>query len=305
LAKVHILMATFNGAKYLQDQLTSLMDQTHSDWCLHISDDGSSDGTAQLIQDFSAKNPARVLNCVTGPKQGSAQNFLSLLDTSSADNQWTAFADQDDVWMPEKLSRAIARLRPLGDEPAVYASRSILTKADLTPLGVSRRFARPFGLRNAVLQNTLAGNTIVMNPAMTTLVRQTLKPAQDHDVPFHDWWIYLIATACDARIIFDDEPTVYYRQHDKNVLGAGVLRRMDRLKSLLTKEYTNWVSRNLAALTDIDDILSDDARALLRGLEASQKIAPSQRSDPASLGLYRQTPFEDFVIKVLSLSGRI
>ncbi len=296
-------MATFNGAPFLEAQLASFVAQTHEDWQLWVSDDGSSDGTMTILDRFSKDHPDRVADIKIGPGMGSTANFLSLLHDPRVAGTWVAFADQDDVWMPHKLTRALGQLKTCGSDCGVYASRSIHTKADLTPLQTSPQFNRPLRIGNAVVQNVLAGNTIVMSPAFASRMQGTVEVAQRHGVPFHDWWVYLVATATNTFIFLDDEPGLYYRQHGQNVMGAGAMRRFDRFRKLTSHQFSDWAAQNIAALLDTEGLLSVEAKSILEALVEWGSQPKKRRPSLGEMGIYRQSRRGDFILSGLARTG--
>ncbi|WP_156118056.1 glycosyltransferase [Paracoccus sp. PAMC 22219] len=128
---VVILMATWQGAPHLGTQLDSIAAQTHADWSLVVSDDGSTDRTRQIVERFAADRPTGQVRLVDGPRAGATRNFLSLLDHVPPD-ALAAFCDQDDQWLPHKLARAVAALQGLAG-PAHYAASTIITDATCAP----------------------------------------------------------------------------------------------------------------------------------------------------------------------------
>ena len=289
---VHILMATWNGAAHLEEQLASFEAQTHRDWSLWVSDDGSSDGTRDLVEAFGAAHPGRV-RLVEGPRQGSAANFLSLLGHPELPEGAVAFSDQDDVWLPHRLERALDHLARGDGAPGVYASRTIRTDDRLRPLSPSVLHPGPLTFRNALVQNILAGNTLVLDAEAARLLRGTVPAALGEGVRHHDWWVYLVASGAGARIVNDDEPGLLYRQHASNHMGAhsGAGAALARLSALRRGEFADWVGKNLRALRAVEDRLSPEARRLLRDFErlrAERGFAARARGLRA-LGLRRQS----------------
>ena len=172
---VRILMGTHNGEAYLPDQLESFAAQTWPNWSLLVSDDGSRDGTRALVADFATRHPERLIELHDGPGNGAADNFLSLLHRSVRANPeaMVAFSDQDDVWLPVKLERAarwLARHGAREGRALAWVCRTVLTDEHLKPIGESRYHVRPPDFGNALVQNILAGNTIVLSPAAAELM---------------------------------------------------------------------------------------------------------------------------------------
>lgn len=244
---VEILMGTKNGAQWLDAQLRSIAAQQGVRWRLVASDDGSSDGTRQVLDRFAShrRNTVRI---TTGPGQGAAKNFLSMLRAPSGDAAFTALSDQDDIWRQNRLLRAIRALGdPADHRPRLYASRTW----ELGETGgqrLSRRHPLPPSFRNALLQNILPGNTMVMNRAAREVIRRADTGATG--VPFHDWWIYLLLTGAGGQVIFDDRPGLWYRQHRSNLLGANTrpLASVSRARMVLSGIYAGWLSMNVRAL---------------------------------------------------------
>lgn len=301
---VNILMCTHNGAEHLSPQLQSFLDQTHTDWRLWVSDDGSVDNTVEILKQFAEDHPDRNVEIFGGPRTGIGANFLSLFQRAQLDGSWVAFADQDDVWMSHKLQRAVEMLEAAPGDRKVYASRTLLTDHSLKVKGPSKEHLRPYSFANALVQNVLAGNTLLLPPQTTDLVRASLDAAVQAQVPFHDWWIYQICTGADVEIIIDPEPSLYYRQHHGNQLGGPRRRGVMRLKLLQKRIFGAWMDRNLTALHSVRHLLSDDHRSMLTRVAEWRATPPAQRREtPKALGLYRQRRSDDFLLHALAKIG--
>lgn len=304
---VRILMATRNGAAHLPAQLGSLLAQTHDDWSLWASDDGSTDATPDLLAGFAVAHPGREVRLLDGPRRGAAANFLSLMAHPGLPPGPVALADQDDVWLPHRLGRGLAAVA--GEEPAFYASATILADAEGRLGRVSSRHPRPPAFANALVQNVLAGNTLILNAAALALLRRTLPAALTHSVAHHDWWVYLVATGAGARVVLDPEPGLLYRQHEGNVMGAhrGPRVALARLGALGGGRWGDWVGRNLAALDACRDVLTPEARALADRLAAIRRL-PGPLARLRALGatpLHRQTSGQDLALRATALMGRL
>ncbi len=172
-AKVAVLMGTFNGERFLAEQLDSLAAQTHPDWELWASDDGSKDNTLAILEAYRAKWGGERLTVLRGPARGLATNFLSLACKSGIQADYYAYSDQDDIWEPDKLSRAVSWLERMPpSEPALYCSRTMLVDAAGKEMGLSELHARPPCFANALVQNIAGGNTMVFNNAARNLLRR-------------------------------------------------------------------------------------------------------------------------------------
>lgn len=302
---VHILMCTKDGGDYLAAQLVSILAQTHNDWSLWISDDGSRDETLDLIAECAAAHPARQIRVIDGPRMGVAANFLSLLARPEFERGWIAFADQDDIWMPHKLARGVEMVRR-GTGAEIYASRSIVTDAAMQVADMSRAYSRPFDFGNALVQNVLTGNTLVIPPRITDYLRAALRVVQPSAIPFHDWWIYQMVTAAGFDVLHDRKPGLFYRQHGRNVLGAQQGHIAHRARLVLQGDFASWIDANIEILHQIEPLLTGPNRRLLGDVSRWRKERGAGfRPDPSALGLYRQTVAGDVALRVMARMGLI
>jgi len=309
LPPVRILMCTMNGAAHLPAQLASFGAQSHGDWSLWVGDDGSTDATLEILSAFAAEAPGRETRVLPGPGAGSARNFLALLCHPELGAGYTAFSDQDDVWLPHKLARALEALAA-GDpgQPAVYASRTFLTGPALENPRPSPLYRKPPGFGNALVQNILAGNTIVLNPAATEALRAAGPASAAARVPYHDWWIYQLMAGIGARIVTDPEPGLLYRQHGRNEMGSnrGLSGGLKRFRMVTDRRFSDWIDRNTAALSPLEEMLTPAARTTLAGFLALRgRRGPAALAELRRLGIRRQTAPGDAMMHALALSGRL
>ncbi len=286
MARVTILMAIRDPGPELRDQLESLAAQTHRDWRLIVGDDSRSDAARDLFAEFARNHDVQI---VRGPRTGVGGNFLSLLrGIDSAQQDYIAFCDQDDVWLPDRLARGISSLGE--EEAALYCSRTWVCNADLENQSLSARHSRPPGFRNALVQNIAAGNTILLNPAGAELA---ISAARELRVaPRHDWWLYQLFTGCGARVTYDAEPTLLYRQHGGNAEGANVTLRtkLSRLGRMLSGDWRCWIDDQCAALTASAHRFTPENRAVFDRFNRMRDAAFSTRlKEFARLRLYRQS----------------
>jgi len=309
-AHVAILMAVYDGAPTLPEQLASLAAQDHTDWQLIASDDGSSDDSRAVLARFAKGRDTHKVHSLDGPGRGAAQNFLFLIRQAAAlcpPDSWLAFSDQDDVWLPDRLSRGLAALSAgAAEQPALYCSRTWITDDRLGGRRLSPPRPQPPGLRNALVQNIAAGNTILLNPAGARLVMAAA--AEVTDVVVHDWWVYLLITAAGGRVVHDDEPTLLYRQHAENQIGANdhLRARLKRIAMILTGTWRKWNNINAAALLASEARLAPEGRDLVmrfQAMRASWLLPRLWRL--GRLGLYRQTRASTLALWFAALLGRI
>jgi len=301
---VHVLMATWNGAAHLEEQLRSFEAQTHRDWSLWVSDDGSTDGTGRMLADYAGANTGRV-HLFEGPRRGSAANFLSLLAQPDLPLGVVALADQDDVWLPHRLERGLEWLARGDGRPTVYASRTIRVTERLTPLSPSIDHPRPPVFANALVQNILAGNTLMLDAGALRLLRGSVPAALEAGVRHHDWWVYLVASGAGARIDIDPEPGVLYRQHEGNHMGAHRDARgtLARLSALRAGVWTDWSARNVRALRAVEGALTPESRALLESFAGARPRGIGRARALRAAGIHRQSRAGDAVLAAMAALG--
>ncbi len=295
---VTILMGVRDGADHLQAQLDSIAAQTHKNWRLVCSDDRSTDSSLKILQNFARLRPGQVV-LLKGPGTGFSNNYMSLIRTIPKQPVYVSFADQDDIWLPDKLQRGIECLGKAGPSPTLYCGRQTYWFPQTGRKTASMRMNRPFTLRNALIENVAPGNTIMLNPAAANLAQQA---ALCTDQIFaHDWWLYLLMTATGGHVHFDNgRPTLLYRQHRGNVIGAGkgLLPQVRRKIGVLRGHFSQRIDGNLTALLSINDLLTPQARDIcqnftqarrasgLARLAALHRIAPYRQRRADTLGFW-------------------
>ena len=251
-----VVLPTLNGAAYLQAQLESIAVQKRPPDLLLVSDDGSHDGTCEIVKTFADHAPLQVVLC-PGPRKGLAANMRSLLAICPAG--YVALADQDDVWLPHKLSDACKQLACL-IQPTLYAARRIVTDAQLNPCGLTRLPKGSPSFAHALHRNIAPGNTVVLNPAAQALMTRVI--AQPTPLPaFHDWWLYQLITGAGGQVIFDPNPALLYRQHGQNLFGAalGIRAKIWRVRQRFDGTYADWRRRQYLTLHAQRSVLTPEA----------------------------------------------
>jgi glycosyltransferase involved in cell wall biosynthesis len=285
-----ILMGTFTGQAFLAEQLLSIENQSHKNWRLLISDDGSTDATLTIAKEFQKKWGSDRLEIREGPKQGFCKNFLSLACDPSIKANFYAFADQDDVWMVDKLSTALAyfKAETNTDLPRVYCGRTQIVDEHLKVLGRSPLFSLPLSFRNALVQSIAGGNTMVFNQG----AKELLEKAGLLSVVSHDWWVYQLITGAAGVVYYDPVPMVLYRQHNGCLVGSNssFKSRADRMYNAFKGKFKNWNAINCDALLIVQHLLIKENKDIL---VIFNKLRSASFKDRLRLlevaGLYRQT----------------
>lgn len=306
MSSVAILLCTFNGARFLPAQLASFARQSFTDWRLFVSDDGSGDETLTIVTQQKDRLGTAPVSVRNGPRQGFVRNFLSLACDDSIAADYFAYADQDDVWEPEKLERAVAWLDTQPPQvPAMYCSRTTLIDEDGRKRGYSRAYRRTPSFRNALVQSLASGNTIVFNRAARRLLMLAGSTAK---VPSHDWWTYLLTTAAGGTVYYDQIPQVQYRRHGQNVIGTntGLRNRLHRLYMLSRGRFQRWSDLNVAGLTPFRPHMTPENRALFDLFCESRKRGFFGRQIGfLKSGVYRQTLLDDLGLVVAVWTRKI
>jgi glycosyltransferase involved in cell wall biosynthesis len=284
------LLGTFNGERFLEVQLDSLESQTVRHWKLYVSDDGSTDATLDIIQRYQSKWGTEKIQYRAGPQKGFAQNFLSLACDTSIKADYYAFCDQDDVWLPEKLSVAIEHIVCESSPGQLYAygGRTTYTDEKLKPIGLSPLFVFPRTFRNALIQSIAGGNTMVFNQATKTLLEKVgLVPT-----PSHDWWLYQLVTGAGGVMYYDPKPHIFYRQHSAALVGgnSSLLAKLIRLCKLFDGRYQKWTDGNIQSLRQAEILLLPSSIEILSLFELMRNAKLKDRLRLLEIcGLYRQT----------------
>ena len=233
--KSAILLATYNGEAYLRPQLDSLLEQSYENFVICVHDDGSRDGTKAILEEYAEKYPGKLLLLPGAATGSSRDNFFYLMGQVEA--PYYFFCDQDDIWLPRKLSlchEKMAKLETDGLPALVFTDLSV---ADESGNILHRRMSEFQSLppeaatfSRLLMQNVVTGCTVMIN---RTLRDMALLPIPAEGVIMHDWFLALVA-ARFGSIGFVDVPTLLYRQHGGNAVGAKNIRSADYILSRLT-----------------------------------------------------------------------
>lgn len=226
MERICIIMATYQGEQYLAEQIDSITGNTYQNIELHIYDDGSTDKTFAIAEEYAGKYPEKICAARNVKNKGVILNFLEA--TATLESDYYMYCDQDDVWLPEKIQKTLDFMQkqeetttPAGSIPVVVFSDAIVTDASLTETAPS--FQRQSGydtnaldLPHLLMENKLIGCTMMFNRAARDKLLEKNIPSA---IRMHDWWLALIGTAF-GKVAYLDEPLLLYRQHENNVVGG-------------------------------------------------------------------------------------
>ncbi|WP_277657172.1 glycosyltransferase family 2 protein [Seleniivibrio woodruffii] len=240
---IDVLLSAYNGEKYLAAQLDSLLDQTYADMRIVIRDDGSKDSTPQIIESYKDKYPHKIFTPdIPKGNMGVKNSFFALLESSTA--EYAMFCDQDDIWLPEKTAITLAKMKEAENgntDMPVLVHTDLAVAAENLDIIAKSMFAhqklRPENgeeLNILALENVVTGCTAMLNRALA----DRLKSIPEEAV-IHDWWAALTALKHGGKVVFVPEPTILYRQHGRNTIGAekfgikSLFGRLSRINALL------------------------------------------------------------------------
>lgn len=236
---IDILMATYNGEKYLEEQLESIVNQSYDDWKLIIGDDCSTDRTVAILTKYQQMYPNKIFFHVNVTPSGSAQNnFFQLIDY--VNNDYVMFADQDDIWLKDKIKLTFNMMRKAEFEngnrtPLLVHTDLCVVDQDLSVINNSIFAMQNMDykrdkLNNLLVSNIVTGCTVMINKALLDLLN--VKPQKS---VMHDMWLGLVAAAF-GKIYFINKATILYRQHGRNTNGV---KNFNSVKFLFTNAFNH------------------------------------------------------------------
>ena len=218
MSRVSVLLSTYNGEKYLKEQLEPLSEQSYTSFNIIARDDSSTDNTLKILKSYDIELMPESENL------GATRSFSALLKYSlESDSQYLMFCDQDDVWKEEKIEKTLIKMKELeskfGDIPLLVHTDLEVVDEDLRTIDKSFwHFEQINPNMNAfnrlLMQNTITGCTLMINKKLAQLAMPI-----PSDAIMHDWWLGLVASQF-GKIGFVDETTIKYRQHEKNSIGT-------------------------------------------------------------------------------------
>lgn len=303
LPHIAVLLSSYNGEKFIEEQIQSILNQLNVHVQLLIRDDGSSDRTTIIINEFAAQDSR--ISIIEGKNLGVVKSFFYLLNQVDKNFDYYALADQDDVWKPDKLERATKTLWSNDPNlPAMYYSRLEFTDEQLNPIGFSI-IPTNRGFQNALVQNQATGCTVVINK----IARENIVAKLPNWALMHDWWIYLVVSATGC-VYYDEYPGILYRKHGNNVTPATpwfALELLARIKRYLGQEkITQKVTDQVIEFNRLyHEILSEEQRNITNGFLAARESGFFRRFQYIlTMPVQRNTTFDNIILRILILIGK-
>jgi len=288
---VDILLATYNGGRFLRKLIESLKDQTHENWRLWVRDDGSTDESLAILEDERSGDD-RIRPIISGGENLGAKSCFSWLAANVAeDSRYIMFCDQDDIWHADKISRTLSRMLEVEagvtEKPVLVHSDLRVVDDDLNVIypslwtfqGLNTRCKR---VNRLMIQNNITGCTVMINRRLLDLS----SPIPE-DAIMHDWWIAVVCSVF-GRIDTVDEALIDYRQHDFNDTGAKeytfktiLATAIDCLRNKQDREFLGGVMVTAEQMGlfkhRYEDMLDDDTLRLIDGYAGLERLGPIAR----------------------------
>lgn len=315
--KVLVLMSTYNGEQYIDEQMQSLLDQVEIELHVLIRDDGSKDGTVEKLKRWAEHYPDKFMIMLSS-NMGVVSSFFELIQRSSEHFDYYAFCDQDDVWLPTKLISAIHKLNGLSERsseparkhPLMYCSTTQMTDESLNPTKIwppmPEEKLSPY---NALIENVCVGCTMLMNREAMLLIKQQM-PKDVDKVIMHDWWVYL-SVSCFGEVVFDQNSYILYRQHQHNALGGAT----DRLFSKWVKRVKRFIkgkNRYILSRQADEFVAAFGARIKPTYLQDINNFLSAYRKGPVrrlqyilQTPFYRQSASDHLIYKLVYMIGKL
>lgn len=293
---VQILISTYNGEQYIREQIDSILAQTYPDIQICVRDDGSTDGTIEILEEYCSKYNNIHYYC--GDNVGVQSSFFDLFQHVEANAEYIATCDQDDVWYPEKIQAAVSKLNNINGM-GLYCSKTQLTDANLNPIQDDLRKTSPkIAFGNALIENICTGCTMVINKSLYNFVygkwpKKSL---------IHDWWFYIIAVAF-GTVIYDERPYIFYRQHGNNVIGLDHNR--GQLLKRQIKSFRKFKGTYTTQMQEINEnfVLKEEDKELLELLVGTRTSWKCRWKILFDKRIFRQGKMDTFLFKGMLFLG--
>lgn len=259
--KVAILMSTYDGEKYIREQIDSIINQADVDIYLYIRDDHSNDHTVEIVEEYINKCPEKIY-LKNGENIGPGYSFMDLVQCVPDTFDFYAYSDQDDIWLKDKMIHAVSKLQQI-DGPSLYCSNQTLY---IDGKVTHNRFetAPICSLKNVLCGNDFSGCTMVFNNVLKKILRKVSYSTFPMQYRFHDTWTCLLALIYGS-VFYDDNSFILYRIHGDNTVGLRKRSIGERLKRFISSgSGRNLRSKTARSLLDNCEIRNEEDEKVLR-----------------------------------------
>ena len=297
---IQILLSTYNGEKYLREQLNSFLSLDNiDDIKVLIRDDGSKDGTLEILHEYREKHGFEIIE---GSNIGLNASMYELIKNRDRNCDYFSFSDQDDVWLADKVSRGVITLSKANqNSPRMYAACSNLTDVNLNIEGNLMIPKRQLTFFNAIVENVCAGHTQIINKPLMNILADKYSP----DIVVFDHWVYLLASTV-GEVVFDSKCTTLYRQHGNNVIGykTSFFAKIKQKATAVKNNICQKTTRQLIAFSSCcDDVLTAKQKKEINNFLNKQKNFFTRLTYFFTSKLYRQIKMDTLIVRFLYLFG--
>lgn len=302
--KLIVLLSTYNGEKYLRQQLDSLLRQTLLPDQIFIRDDGSKDDTMSILEEYASQYP--LIRYYNGKNKGPAGSFWELI-CDCEESEYYALCDQDDVWFEDKLETAIKTLEKDDKNiPLLYCSRYTLTDKDLNPVDSNVSSLYDFSdFAHSLLYHTAPGCTFVFNHAARNKILEY--DIEKEYCVIHDAIIHKVV-ALFGKVILDKDSHMYYRQHGSNQIGMNANKLevfLGRINRFLNGKIRNYRSKSAKSLLNVYGNQIDEEKKELLRIVADYMNDPALKKKLLSMDCFKSHTVNDLFFKILVLVNYI
>lgn len=300
--KVIILLSTYNGAKYVADQINSILNQTFPNIELYIRDDGSTDDTCIILKKYENNNNIHI---EYGNNLGFIKSFLWLVK-NSGEADYYAFSDQDDIWFPKKIDMAIEKFKEYGTKstPTLYFSNYDFYDSDLNYISRNTAAKIKPSFQNSLVDCMPLGFNSVFNRKACEIVKSNIP----QNACGHDWWLYMICVGM-GEVLYDPRPTCKYRRHNDNVSAGGmsfIKFQIWRFEKFFKNNYFANIRQQWREYEQLyGSKLSNENRKILNLFTREKYSFPIAVRKAFHRGKYRQRFMDEIIVRFLFIIGKI
>ncbi|MBU7530826.1 MULTISPECIES: glycosyltransferase [Lactiplantibacillus] len=259
---VSVLLSTYNGECFLEEQIESVLSQVGVKVHLFIRDDGSSDSTKNIVRKFAEKDPR--ITVFLEHNLGYTRSFFSLCRLAKNTADYYAFCDQDDVWLPDKLISAIKQLGKGNNKYKLYFSGLTLVDKDLKKLGEKQYNLQDINFGHAMIRSSVAGCTMVFNNNLNNL---SISTNNINQLAGHDSWIYRLNLAIGGKTVYDSHSYIYFRRYETNTTSSGKITLKRILKEInLSREESLKYNTSRILAGEFKKYLREDNEVLVTNI---------------------------------------
>lgn len=299
--EVAVVISTYNGEKWIKDQLDSIINQTYKNIKIFVRDDGSKDGTLDILREYSNKGQ---IILEEGQNIGYIKSFFKVLENAK-DFKYYAFCDQDDIWMDFKIERAVEALEKKNNNKVLmYFSDYDYYDADMNFKEHFNGYKKGPSFRNSIVDAITLGTCSVINENAKELILES----GSENICSHDWWTYFICAGM-GEIIYDRIATIKYRRHGNNVSACGksfIQLQIYRIKNFIFGDYFKMVKSQIIKYNEVFyDKLSEENKKILSLFTNEKynfKIALKKVFYPK---MFRQNIIDEIMLRFMFLIGKI